>query len=372
MGEVIFRKHSSGNGVVVGEITLNSEKHLNALTLGMVDAIYSNLIKWQSDNVDIIVLNGSGGKAFCAGGDVVSVRQIIEAKGANVAEKFFLHEFALDFLMHNYHKPIICWGSGIVMGGGMGLMNACRFRVATENSKLAMPETAIGYYPDVGGSYFLNRVPAPYGLFLGISGAVINAFDAKDLNLVDFILPSESMEKLLEHLCSISRKNSDIELEIKEILNNFQITNLQDIQKTGKLRPYKNLIKQAMDYRSTRDIFNALLNLEPEDVWLERVKKNLSYGSPFSISVVHQQLTLTKEMSLLDIFKTEMIMTANFLRHPDFVEGVRARLVDKDNKPNWRQKKLDEVAADEVKDVFVAPWAENPFEKLLERKSWHT
>ncbi|MAD21828.1 MAG: enoyl-CoA hydratase, partial [Halomonas sp.] len=187
MSCVLFEEHTTQDGHVIGEITLNAERSLNALTLEMIEEILPRLNQWQSDErVVAVLLDSAGEKAFCAGGDVVNLYKAIQGEGAaDFPERFFENEYRLDYQLHTFPKPVICWGNGIVMGGGMGLLSGSSHRIVTETSRLAMPEVTIGLYPDVGASWFLNRLPGGAGRFLAMTGGQINAPDAVHLGLAD-------------------------------------------------------------------------------------------------------------------------------------------------------------------------------------------
>ena len=178
---VQIQEHASHQGAI-GHITLNVPATLNSLTLTMVDQIQSTLEQWRDrSDIAVILIDGSGDKAFCAGGDVQALRDSCLASPGgpcDYAETFFTREYRMNFTLHTYPKPIICWGSGIVMGGGLGILAGCRIRIVTETTRIAMPEVTIALFPDVGGSWFLNRMPGGTGLFLGLTGASINAGDA--------------------------------------------------------------------------------------------------------------------------------------------------------------------------------------------------
>src|SRR5690606_15192614 len=174
----------------IGIATLNVPRALNALSLEMIDLLKMQLDDWQQDaRIAAVWLDAEGDKAFCAGGDVVRLYQSMvdtpTGERNHYAEAFFGREYQLDYLLHTYGKPVICWGHGIVMGGGLGLMSGCSHRVVTEKSRIAMPEITIGLHPDVGGSWFLSRMPGRTGLFLGLTGANINAADALYIGLAD-------------------------------------------------------------------------------------------------------------------------------------------------------------------------------------------
>ena len=365
MEEVFFKEHQGIGGSLVGEIVLNSEAHLNALSLLMVDRIRDKLTLWRNSEIRAIILDSVGEKAFCAGGDVVTVRKNIREKGVPQAETFFTREFVLDYEIHNYPKPIICWGAGIVMGGGMGLMNGCSHRVVTETSRLAMPEVAIGYYPDVGGSWFLNKIPKPFGLFLGLSGSPINGAEAIKINLADYFIASSKRKELLRALCEVDLSESP-GLSVDQVLAKLSTESLglKEAQ-PHRLQVHQKAILNAFDNNSLYEIYQALLNLEANDNWTNRMQESLRYGSPLAAHLVFRQLRRAENMSLREVFESEMILTGQCLRHQEFSEGVRARLVDKDNNPEWMFESIKEVDPEVVSNFFCPPWKTNPFNKLM-------
>ncbi len=204
---VMYQELTAQNGKKIGIATLNSEKSLNALSLPMVESLLPKLASWQADSsISMVLLQGSGEKAFCAGGDIRDLYKAMLDKPGEYApyvEEFFTKEYTLDYLIHTFGKPVLVWGNGIVMGGGLGLMAGASHRVVTVSSRIAMPEMAIGLYPDVGASWFLNRMPAGCGLFLGLTGASINAADAKFISLADNFLLHERKDALVEKLLQI-------------------------------------------------------------------------------------------------------------------------------------------------------------------------
>ncbi|WP_334167975.1 enoyl-CoA hydratase/isomerase family protein, partial [Achromobacter mucicolens] len=194
---VLFEERSAANGMRFGIATLNAPQTLNGLSLEMVDLLADRLDAWARDpGVALVVLQGAGDKAFCAGGDLHGLyRSMTENTGKpswsnTYARTFFEREYRLDYRIHTYPKPVLCWGHGIVMGGGIGLMMGASHRVVSETSRLAMPEVSIGLFPDVGGSWLLNRMPGRSGVFLALTGAQLNTSDAFFAGLADFRLNS--------------------------------------------------------------------------------------------------------------------------------------------------------------------------------------
>ena len=204
---VQIQEHASNQGMI-GHMTLNVPATLNSLTLTMVDQIQSTLEQWRDrSDIAVILIDGSGYKAFCAGGDVQALRDSCLASPGgpcDYAETFFTREYRMNFTLHTYPKPIICWSSGIVMGGGLGILAGCRLRIVTETTRIAMPEVTIALFPDVGGSWFLNRMPGGTGLFLGLTGASINAGDALYTGIANRFMSADQRPQLLHALSQVA------------------------------------------------------------------------------------------------------------------------------------------------------------------------
>ncbi|MDP7408199.1 MAG: enoyl-CoA hydratase/isomerase family protein, partial [Luminiphilus sp.] len=200
---VLVAEHPAGDRVV-GQLTLNVEKTLNSLTREMVEIITDRLEAWADDDkVVAVFIDGAGEKAFCAGGDVQALRNsCIETPGGpcEYAEHFFAREYRMNYLLHTYAKPLICWGHGVVMGGGLGILAGCRYRVVSERTRIGMPEITIALFPDVGGSWFLNRMPGQVGRFLALTSSHINATDALYCGLGTHYLSNEQKVDFLAEL----------------------------------------------------------------------------------------------------------------------------------------------------------------------------
>ncbi|WP_151705441.1 enoyl-CoA hydratase/isomerase family protein [Nitrincola alkalilacustris] len=366
MSCVLFTEHPTADGHLIGEICLNAERSLNALTLEMIDLIQPQLDRWQQDErVVAVFLDSAGSKAFCAGGDVVNLYRSIKGDGdPDFPEAFFTREYRLDYTLHTYSKPVICWASGIVMGGGMGLMNGCSHRVVTETSHLAMPEVTIGLYPDVGGSWFLNRMPGRSGLFLGLTGNPINAPDALYLGLADRALRSDMRDGFLQRLQTLSW-NGDAGGLISQVLRELeQEAAASFAEMPAPIREHEALIRQITDHDTVQGMVAALSALESDDKWVLRAKRAITHGSPLSIVMIHEQLKRSRHLSLKEVFQQELILSVQCCRHEEFAEGVRALLVDKDNQPNWVFSSLDKVEPEFVAGLFKSPWPVNPLQDL--------
>jgi len=365
MSCVLFTEHATKDGQIIGEIRLNAEKSLNALTLEMIDLIQPKLDAWRDDaNVVAVLLDSSGDKAFCAGGDIVNLYKSMVADDTDFPEQFFTREYRLDYALHTYPKPVICWGSGIVMGGGMGLMNGCSHRVVTETSHLAMPEVTIGLYPDVGGSWFLNRMPGGTGLFLGLTGNPINAADALFLGLADRALSTDMREGMLERLQNehwgedaggvVSRVLRELEDECRATFEAMP----------APIRANEDLIREVTDHDSVEEMVEALLAIESEDKWVKRAQKAIGHGSPLSLKMIHAQLQRCRHMSLKEVFQHELILSVQCCSHRELQEGVRALLIDKDGQPQWTFASIEEVDAQFLAGMFESPWQTHPLADL--------
>lgn len=365
MSCVLFNEFPTQDGKKIVEISLNAERSLNALTLDMIDLIQPKLDECKTDDsVVAIVLDSAGEKAFCAGGDVVNLYKSMTGDGAaSFPEEFFTREYTLDYTIHTYPKPIICWGSGIVMGGGMGLMNGCSHRIVTETSHMAMPEVTIGLYPDVGGSWFLNHMPGRTGLFLGLTGNPMFAADALFLGLADRFIAVEMRAAMMERLQAESWSGS-ADAAVNRVLRDLEEESQPQFKSESPIQEHYDFIQQITDQDSVEEIVDALLAVESEDKWINRSKKAISHGSPLAVNLIQKQLEVTKHMSLKEVFCAEMILSVQSCKHREFPEGVRALLVDKDGKPDWTFKTLAEVDQAKVDEFFVSPWETNPLQGL--------
>jgi len=359
---VTFQEFDCENGNKIAVVTLNSPRSLNALSGEMIDLIYPKLMQWKTqNNIAAVLLQGEGDKAFCAGGDIVHMYNEMQANKGEFSpgiEEYFTKEYQLDYLIHTFNKPFIVWGNGIVMGGGLGMMVGGSHRVVTENSRIAMPEISIGLYPDVGGSYFLNRMPNNCGLFLGLTGASINAADAKYCHLADHFVANTNKEVFIEQLTQLDWQESIT-------LNHEKLTNLllgfeQDstsLLPESKLNEHKALIEQVTSFDNLKNIVSKILTVECEDKWFSRAQKSLKNGSALSASLAYQQLQFGKSLSLADCFRMELNLSVKSGQFGEFVEGVRALLIDKDNTPKWHFGSVDAVDKKVVDWFFESKWS---------------
>ena len=276
---VVFEEKAAANGARIGVARLNAEKTLNALSLEMIDLLAERMATWAADpDVALVVLEGAGEKAFSAGADLHKVRETMLAhhasaqrddiRGNAYAAGFFGHEYRLDYMIHTYPKPVLCWGHGIVMGGGVGLMSGASHRVVTSESRVAMPEIAIGLFPDVGGSWLLGRMPGETGLFLALTGARLQASDALFVKLADYCIDHAHKSAVFDALCAQpwGSASGDNHRQLCAVLRAFAAADLPH----GPLRQHFDLINKLCAGRELKDIVAAIVGLETGDAWLAR------------------------------------------------------------------------------------------------------
>ena len=322
----------------VGLITLNSPATLNALNLEMIITMTNALLDWEKDpSVSQVVITSNSPKAFCAGGDVVSLYEAMVAK--KPAGDFFKYEYDLDLLIHKYKKPIICFTDGIIMGGGIGIMNGCSHRIVTEKSILAMPEITIGLFPDVGGTYFLNKMPKHMGLFFALSGARIGYGDAIYLKLADHYVESQSLPALLDEILLGLH-------DLREILSKYEK------KATSEVKHKADEIIQLANFEDVLELDKFWRSYESADPWIQKAINTYKKGSPTSEAVIFEQLKRGEGLTIEEAFAMELKMARQFTLHHDFAEGIRALLIDKDQKPNWDPKTIDKVTDELIKEHF--------------------
>ncbi|KAF5295067.1 hypothetical protein FQA39_LY13218 [Lamprigera yunnana] len=322
-----------------GIVTLNRPKSLNALNLSMVDKIYPKLREWEPEK-KLIIIKGVGEKAFCAGGDV---RAIAEdgMKGGKLGSEFFRKEYALNGLIGRYKKPYIALIDGIVMGGGVGLSVHGDYRIATERTLFAMPETAIGLFPDVGGTYFLPRLQGKLGLYLALTGYRLKGSDVYKAGIATHYCDSQCLNEVENSLIECS--NID---EINKVLEKYN----KDDGKTFSLESVMNKINKCFAAPTVELIIKELERDGTE--WANGTIAMLKKMSPTSLKVSLKALTQGSSMNLDQCLEIEYRIAVGCLRNKDFFEGVRALLIDKDQKPRWNPSLISEVTEGIVNNFF--------------------
>ncbi|WP_260922030.1 enoyl-CoA hydratase/isomerase family protein [Novosphingobium sp. 9] len=330
---------------IAGHISLDRPKAIHALTLGMCRAMRRALDEWESDpHIALVMIDHAGGRGFCAGGDVAKVRRSALDDGGMSGRAFFHAEYRLNYRLFTYPKPVVAFMDGITMGGGVGLSQPARFRVATENTRFAMPETAIGLFPDVGGGWYLSRLQGRLGQFLALTGARLDGAECLWAGLATHYLPSERLEDAKQRLAAGH--------EIASVLNDLSVK-----------PPEPRIAVQAAEIArhfasdSLEDILHSLAD-DPSDWALDQLAL-LQTRSPTSCKVALRQLAIGAG---LETFADEMVMeyrlAARTILQPDFAEGVRAVLVDKDNSPHWHPAASQDVTEAMLDAIFAALPAE--------------
>ncbi len=368
---VLFTEQPNQHGGKIGYATLIAERTLNALSLPMVELLDSQLRRWADDpELIMVVLQSAGSRAFCAGGDVVELYHSMVAHPTApnpYAEQFFTREYQLDYLLHRYPKPLLCWGNGIVMGGGLGLMVGCSHRIVTPDSRLAMPEIRIGLYPDVGATWFLGRMPPGIGLFLGLTGASINASDAVLLGLADHLLDSDSqmsVEQLLQ-ATQWSRNSAGNRQRLSELL--AAVAEMQPAQPPkSMIETHQRAILAATEAGDLTTVVEAILAIPASDPWLTAAISNLREGSMISALLVWHQLHNQQALSLAEVFRQELVLSLQCAYQREFTEGVRARLIERDQQPRWRYRSIHELPKELIETFIYPPWlnTEHPLANL--------
>lgn len=354
-----------GAGGCLGLITLNRASALNALTLDMCLAIDEKLAEWdKKGHIKGVVIRGNGDKAFCAGGDV----RYIYDQGKSAAKKsgkFFWHEYRMNHRIFNFSKPFVALMHGITMGGGAGISVHGSHRVGAENLLFAMPETGIGFFPDVGGSYFLPRCTGNTGYYLGLTGARLHIADALYAGVVDHFVPKEEFESLINALAE-ARFGDNVNMQVSDIINSFS-TDIDgmDIYKP-QLLEHRTLINQCFGFYTVEEIMEALVQSENE--WAQSVLEKLLEKSPTSLKATLKELLLGSQMTFAECLRMEYRVALRFLNHSDFYEGVRCALIDKGRKPVWRPDNLEVLDKDTINSFFAPLTQELHFNKEKKQK----
>jgi enoyl-CoA hydratase/carnithine racemase len=333
----------------IGHLTLNRPAGLNALTLDMVRSLQRQLDLWARDaDVHAVVLRGAGEKAFCAGGDIRSLYDSFKS-GDTLHEDFFVEEYALDLAIHHYRKPVLALMDGFVLGGGMGLVQGADLRVVTEKSRLAMPEVGIGYFPDVGGSYFLPRIPGELGIYLGVSGAQIRAADALYCGLADWYIESEKLRILDEKLDQLEWHDTPLK-DLQGLLARLAVQHLPDAPLSA-LRPAIDHFFAQPDVPGIVEQLRQVTVADSRE-WALATADLLETRSPLAMGVTLEMLRRGRQLSLEQCFALELHLDRQWFERGDLIEGVRALLIDKDKLPRWNPPTLQALDAEQVASFF--------------------
>lgn len=335
-----------------GILSLNRPKALHALTLPMVHAMTAALLEWRDDpSIAAVIVDHAEGRGFCAGGDIAFLRNSALNDGGVSGRRFFHDEYQLNHLMFTWPKPIIAFMDGVTMGGGVGISQPARFRVATENTRLAMPETGIGLFPDVGGGWYLSRLEGRTGSFLALTGARLDGAECRALGLATHYLPSEVLPQAKERIIADPER-------IDGILGSLAVTP-PDARITGNLDRINRFF--ASDHYE-----DILAGLEGDDSdWAAKELATLRTKSPQTCKVALRQLATSAGLTdFADNMRMEYRIASRVLLRPDFAEGVRAVIVDKTNDPHWDPATPEGVTDTLLDAIFAALPADQDWKPL--------
>jgi enoyl-CoA hydratase len=328
----------------IGHISLNRPKALHALTLEMCHAMSAALSEWAADDaIKAVILDHDEGRGFCAGGDIAFLRDSALNDGGVSGRKFFHDEYQLNHQMHAYAKPIVAFMDGITMGGGVGISQPAKYRVATENTRFAMPETGIGLFPDVGGGWYLSRLGQRLGQFLALTGARLDGAECLWTGLATHYVPHDMLE--------------DIKARIHDHPDRIAGVLSEPVGTPPKARIEANADKIAKHFASDRyeDILASLeAASDAGDDWAVKERDTLGTKSPQTCKVALRQLAESAKLTdFADNMRMEYRIASRVLTRPDFAEGVRAVIIDKTNDPKWDPATPEEVGEDLIDAIFA-------------------
>lgn len=343
----------------LGVLILDRPAQLNALSLTMLRALQHQLDAWQDDEaIALVVLTSSSERAFSVGGDA---RQLLEfadpSLPAEDSATFFSAEYRLDYSLHRYPKPLLCCGQGLILGGGMGLMQGARYRLGTENSHMAMPEARIGLLPDAGASWFLNRLPEGFGRFLGLTGAALNTTDALRLGLLDHAVPAGALPALMSALeethwgSRIATNDARLDQLLRQFSRDYPASLPQ-----GHLVRHEQMISALCEAGDAGTVVRRILDSPAHSPWWEKAQTDLAHGCPTSPHLLFALLEQGRQMTFGDIFRMELGVATHCIRAPDFREGVSARLIDRNREPYWSFRNVEDVPPENIREFFRSPW----------------
>lgn len=338
----------------LGRILLNRPKALNALTIEKIAQMDRTLRQWETDpGVKAVVIEGAGDKAFCAGGDIRILSDAAKSGDHETIRRFFWTEYTLNRLIKKYRKPYLAFLNGITMGGGVGISVHGSHRIVTDNTVFAMPETGIGMFPDVGGTWFLPRCPGQLGIYLGLTGARLRAADCVYAGIATHNVAAEQLNELeiaIRRSLSSAEGESAVMQAITSMLDIYH-----DEDPNPPLAARREDIDRVFGLETIQDMLAALDAMGPG--WGAETAAQLRAKSPTSLKVALRQMRAGPLLTFDRAMQIEYRIAQRIVCAPDFVEGVRAVVVDKDNAPKWSPPSLEAVSEESVR-AFFAPLAE--------------
>lgn len=331
----------------LGRIELNKPKAINALGVDMINTVNEALGAWKDDDtVRAVLITGRGERGLCAGGDIKAIYKAI-TEGSEDNSKFFRHEYFMNYTLSEYPKPVIAVMNGITMGGGVGISAHGSVRIVTDSTKIGMPETTIGLFPDVGATHILARMPQHVGMYLGLTGLPIGAGGAIAYGLADYYVPDASVPELVKAL-------SENPGDVAEVVAQFA----QDAP-SAELTDDASWVAECFAKDSPQKIVEALRSHESEKA--QSTADLLETKSPRSVAVTFELIRRATSLSLADVLEQDLRTATNIAKYPDLAEGIRAQVIDKDRNPKWNPASLAEVDPQEVESIITTPVQDKVF-----------
>lgn len=352
--EIIFAEITTNSDKKIALARLNQPKTLNSLSRNMIQSLTQQLLEWKNDEtIAAVWLESTLDKSFCAGGNLLEVyigRQAFkdDKEFSQKINEYFRAEYQLDYLIHTYSKPLFAFGRGLTIGGGMGLFQGAKYRLVTDNSNLAMPETKIGLFPDVGATWFYNKLPLYMTLFLSLTGISINAKDALFLGLADYYMPENQHENLFALLAELNWDDQiDSENSIQAFFEQFSC------RVESQVIPVLDEIQTMCSGLSDAKIAENLSNYSGDNKFLQIAGKLTKQASPSSLKLTAEMMRNMRNKTLEDSLQLDYVVTSASALKGEFIEGIRALIIDKDKKPQWRFKKIEDITLDWLQGFFT-------------------
>lgn len=372
---VRFEHWPAGRGLRIGVAILDRPKALNSLDLDNCSALLGQLQAWAQDAAIVaVMLRGEGARAFCAGADLRRLHASMldspegDPWGNTYARDYFEVEYRLDFLLHTYAKPLLCWGEGVVMGGGVGLMMGAGHRIVTPETRYAMPEISIGLFPDVAGSWLLARLPTWLGQFMALTGAALDASDCLHWGLADHLLDGaqwQDLPGLLGGLAWQGRREHDDDLLRQALASLARVHG--HAPGPGPSQRHARRLAAACGDRALGNLAAALAELtRHEDPWLAEAAGRFLAGAPSSARLGLTLQRRARHLSLAEVFRLEYVAALHCVARGDLREGIRALIIDKDRQPRWQPARLEDADEAWVQGYFRAPWPDGQAHPLAD------
>lgn len=346
----------------IGIIKLNRADRLNALSFNMINIIKSQLSAWKENPlIQMVYIYSASHKAFCAGGDVKKLYHHVINDDINFVSSYLSNQYVMDYMIHTYPKPIVTFVNGYVLGGGVGVSIGSTFFIASKKAQLAMPETQIGFFPDIGASYFLNKFSNQIGRYIGLLGRLIDYKDLLYLGIADYVITEANWEKVLDQLYKITWEKDNVKKQLTSLFESYKTIDLE----LSELEKNKKKINHIFSHDSIKDMVDSI---NENDLWENEIKNNLEALSPTALNITLELLMRGRTLSLFDCLKMEHDLSLEVVKTHDFKEGVRSLLIDKDKTFIWNPKSYLDIDKNDILYLFNQSQSsdEHPMDLLIE------